>query len=275
VSGAEPKPVQVFPVADPLTLADRRRGQVLYFADVGRTGMSCDVCHLEGHGEGVFYTKTHMERIWRSPTVRGVRDTPPYFNPPGHPTLEDTVGYVGSNNRLQNPPMSPEEIRLLSLYTRAYTTLSNPWRSATGGLLPSVPLDGGRKGDPVHGWRIFEVRCASCHPPPLFSTDQDAPTRARFGKVGTPESLPLRAEQQDLSFDRRTPPSLVGAWDVWPMLLSGAAGFGVSPAGDALELRDRAPIRAVLERYSPKAHGDAMELDPEARADLEAFVNSL
>ncbi|MGC4116129.1 MAG: hypothetical protein QM765_16425 [Myxococcales bacterium] len=93
--------------------------------------------------------------------------------------------------------------------------------------------------------------------------------------VETPPVLPLRAEQQDTSFAKRTPPSLVGAWDNWPMLLSGAAGFGVSKSGDFLELRDRSPIRAVLERYSPKGHGDAMELDPEARADLEAFVESL
>jgi mono/diheme cytochrome c family protein len=275
VSGEVPRIDKSFAVADALPQLDRRRGQVLYFADVGRTGMSCDVCHLEGHGDGVFFTKTHMERIWRSPTVRGARDTPPYFNPPAHATLADTVSYVGSNNRFQNPPMSPEEVRLLTLYTAGYTTFANPYRDQDGGLLASVPLEGGRAGVPARGRRLFEARCAACHPPPLFSTDQDEQTRRRFSKLGTQAVLPIRVPMQDTSFELRTPPSLVGARDVWPMLLSGAAGFAVSASGNYLEVRDHSPIRAVLERNSDPTHGDAQDLSPQERADLEAFVLSL
>src|SRR5262249_36606823 len=37
-----------------LAQQQRRMGQILYFADFGRSGMSCDSCHLEGHTEGIF-----------------------------------------------------------------------------------------------------------------------------------------------------------------------------------------------------------------------------
>lgn len=275
VTGELPRVRDSHAVFDPLVQRDRRLGQVLYFADLGRTGMSCDACHLEGHSEGVFFTKTGMMRIWRSTTNRGVRDTPPYFNPPAHPTVEDMAAYVGSRNRFQNPPMSPSEVEQLSTFVRSYTTLPNPFRDATGGMLPDLELTDGRHGRPDAGRVIFEARCAGCHPPPLFSTDQDETTRRRFQKVGTPLAMDLRVSQQDTSFVVRTPPSLVGAWDVWPMLLTGAAGYRVSAEGPWLEVADRAPIRAVLERYSPRPHGDAMSLSEEERRDLEAYVLSL
>src|SRR4029434_3923663 len=55
----------------PIGARERRRGQVCYYADMGRSGMSCDSCHLEGHDEGILFEKTHPLRIYRSPTVRG------------------------------------------------------------------------------------------------------------------------------------------------------------------------------------------------------------
>ena len=48
-----------------------------------------------------------------------------------------------------------------------------------------------------------------CHPPPLFTTDQDARTRGRYLDVGTPPALPLRLEQQELGPGGFAPPSLV------------------------------------------------------------------
>jgi hypothetical protein len=94
-------------------------------------------------------------------------------------------------------------------------------------------------------------------------------------KVQTPTALEVRVEQQDLSFHHRTPPSLVGAWDNWPMLLSANAGFQVSKEGPWIEAVDHSALRAVLERYSPSSHGNAGALDDAKRADLEAFVMSL
>ena len=40
--------------AQPLGRLERRT-----FADLGRTAMSCDACHIEGHNEGVLFEKTH------------------------------------------------------------------------------------------------------------------------------------------------------------------------------------------------------------------------
>ena len=275
VSSDVPVVVRSWALFDALVQRERRLGQVLYFADMGRTGMSCDACHLEGHSEGVFFTKTGMMRLWKSSTVRGVRDTPPYFNPPGHATLEDTASYVGSRNRLQNPPMSEQETAFLTSYLKGITVPPNPFRARDGGLLASLPLEGGRSGSPSKGRLIFQGRCAGCHPAPLFSTDQDESTRRRFMKVGTPMALAIRVDEQDTTFVHRTPPSLVGAWDNWPMLVAGSAGFSVSSEGPFLEATDHSALRAVLERYSPPSHGDAMALSPEQRADLEAYLMSL
>ncbi|MGC4122469.1 MAG: hypothetical protein QM765_49405 [Myxococcales bacterium] len=49
----------------------------------------------------------------------------------------------------------------------------------------------------------------------------------------------------------------------------------MSKTGDFLEVLGRSPIRAALERHSGKERGNAMELDPEARADPETFVQNL
>lgn len=135
VGGHTPVVTRSVVLFDALTQQERRLGQVLFFADVGRTGMSCDSCHVEGHTEGVFFTKTGQARVWRSPTLRGVRDVPPYFNPPAHATLEDTASFVGSRNRFQNPPLNATEVRLLTAYTRSLVTPPNPWRGDDGGLV--------------------------------------------------------------------------------------------------------------------------------------------
>jgi DNA-binding beta-propeller fold protein YncE len=273
VSGPTPRVTGSVVLFDALTQQERRLGQVLFFADVGRTGMSCDACHLEGHTEGVFFTKTGQARMWRSPTLRGVRDVPPYFNPPAHATLEHTASYVGSRNRFQNPPLDATEVRLLTAYTRSLVTPPNPWRADDGGLLPSVEFDDGQRGDPRRGRAHFLARCGSCHPAPLFSTDQDAATRRRFMKMQTPAVLPLRLEWQDVRFAVRTPPSLIGAFDIWPMLVSAAAGFSVD--GDALVASDHDALEAMFSRYLGAGHGQIEQLSQRDRADLRAFVQSL
>jgi hypothetical protein len=273
VSGPTPVVGESLVLFDTLAQRERRMGQVLFFADIGGTGMSCDACHLEGHTEGAFFTKTGMPRIWRSPTLRGVRDTPPYFNPPGHATLEDTSGYVGSRNRFQNPPLDATEVERLTAYTRSLVTPPNPWRSDDGGLMPSIELGDGERGDPRRGRAHFLARCGSCHPAPLFSTDQDESTRRRFHKLSTPAFLPLRPELQDLRLVGRTPPSLIGAFDVWPMLVSAAAGFTVE--GDHLVASDHDALAAVFARALGDGHGAIEGLSPNDLADLRAFVRSL
>jgi hypothetical protein len=274
VGGAEPKVTSSVVVDDAMVQRDRRLGQVIYFTDLGRTGMSCDSCHIEGHTEGVFYTKTGMMRLWRSSTLRGVRDTPPYFNPPGHLTLADTAKVVGGRNRFQNPPLLPVEVERLTTFTQAIAHPPNPHRGVDGGLLERIDVGEGRSGRPAVGRRTFLARCASCHPAPLFSTDQDKPTRRQFMKVSTADVLDIRRDQQDLSFQHRTPPSLVGGWDNWPMLLSGAAGFDVKD-GNHVVLGDRSALRSVVDEHCDAGHGNVSQLPVEARDDLVAFLMSL
>jgi hypothetical protein len=246
---------------------------VLYYADLGRTGMSCDACHLEGHTGDVFFAKTRPLRIYRAPTVLGSRDTPPYFTPASTFSLAETNRTVGSRNRYHNPNMTEPEVEALTLYTALLPTPPNPFVGEDGAPPESLELPDGHTGHPEAGRALFEGKggCTACHPAPLYTTDQDAATRGRYQDVGTPNALPLRLEQQDL-VPGMAPPALVGAWDIWPMLSSGAAGFEVR--GDRLAVSTRFPLRAVIESAGPK-HGNAQALTPLEKDDLLAFLLTL
>ena len=265
--------VHQLPVVAARGHAKRRLGQVLYYVDLGRTGITCDGCHIEGHTGGVFYEKTRPNRIYRSTTVLGSRDTPPYFTPASHHSLADTAGFVGARNRFHNPDPSPEEVEALSLFNALMATPPNPFRGADGAPLETVELPDGRAGHPARGRELFEGKgkCMECHPPPLYTLDQDPATRGQYLDVGTPVALPLRPEQQDL-VTGAAPPSLVGTWDVWPLLTSATAGYAVKDG--RLVVDTRFPLRALLETSGPK-HGDTRALTPEERDDLLAFLLTL
>lgn len=263
-------------IADMLTQPKRRIGQVLYFADMGRSGMSCDTCHLEGHTEGIFFEKTHPMRIYRATTVRGSRETPPYFTPASTFTLAQTNRFVGSRNRLHNPDLTQAEIDALTAYVQGIVTLPNPFVEADGSPSETLGLPDGQTGHPRLGMTIFNGKagCAECHPAPLFTTDQDPSTRGRYLKVGTPTALPVRLEMQDLLNRGFAPPSLLGAWDIFPMLTSGAAGLEVRSDGSVAP-STRFPLRIVIEMYGNSPHGHVGELTAEERNDLLAFLLSL
>lgn len=265
--------VRQLPVAPGRAQAKRRLGQVLYYVDLGRTGITCDGCHIEGHTGGVFYEKTQPNRIYRSTTVLGSRDTPPYFTPASLHSLARTASFVGARNRFHNPDPSPEEVEALSLFNSLMVTPPNPFRGEDGAPLETVELPDGRVGRPAHGRELFEGRgrCVECHPAPLYTLDQDPATRGKYLDVGTPVALPLRLEQQTL-VPGAAPPSLVGTWDVWPLLTSATAGYAVKE--DRLVVGTRFPLRAVLETSGPK-HGDAQALTAEERDDLLAFLMTL
>jgi DNA-binding beta-propeller fold protein YncE len=253
--------------------AKRRLGQVLYYTDLGRTGITCDGCHIEGHTGGVFYEKTKPNRIYRSPTVLGSRDTPPFFTPASQHSLAETASFVGARNRFHNPDPSPSEVEALTLFTSLMATPPNPFRGEDGAPLETVELPDGRVGRPARGRELFEGKggCLECHPAPLYTLDQDAATRGRYLDVGTPVALPLRTEQQDLVTGAGTP-SLVGTWDMWPLLTSATAGYAVKDG--KLVVDTRFPHRAVLETAGPK-HGNAQALTPEERDDVLAFLMTL
>jgi len=254
---------------------ERRLGQVLYFTDMGRSGMTCDSCHLEGHDEGILFEKTHPLRIYRSPTVRGSRETPPYFTPASTFSLTETARMVGDRNRYMNPTLTESEVRQLTLFSATLTTLPNPYRDADGAPPSSLALPGGGTGRPLEGRKLFEGKadCVRCHPPPLFTTDQDLSTRGRFIDVGTPRAFPLRTGDQETVFRGVGVPSLVGAWDVFPMLTTGLAGFR-EENGRAVPA-DRVPLRAMIDRFCAPPHGNAAALDERERADLLAYLLTL
>jgi len=275
LGGSSPRLVRQIPL-DPLTgQAQRRLGQVLYFADMGHSGMSCDACHLEGHDEGILFEKTHPLRIYRSPTIRGARETPPYFNPASIHSMAQTARVVGDRNRYFNPPLTESEVRQLALYSATFTPLPNPYLGSDGAPPTSVTLPSGGTGNPRAGLGLFEGKadCVRCHPPPHFTTDQDPSTRGRFLDVGTPHLFPLRTESQEDFFRGVGTPSLLGGWDVFPMLTTGLAGFGLESG--RLRVTDRVPLRAMLERYSHPPHGNAATLDAREKNDLLAFLLTL
>lgn len=276
VSGARAgraRVVRQWPVTGMRTQPKRRMGQVLYYADMGRTAMSCDACHLEGHTGGVFFEKTRPMRIYRSTTVRGSRDTPPYFTPASTHSIAETIQTVGDRNRFQNPPLTDTEVEALTLFTALIPTLPNPFVGEDGAPPETLELPDGRTGRPGEGRALFEGKggCVECHPVPLFTLDQDPQTRGRYLEVGTPIALPLREEQQDRVPGAATP-GLMGAWDVWPMLTSAAAGYEVT--GDRLVVGTRFPLRTVIESAGPQ-HGNARELTPQERDDLLAYLMTL
>ncbi|MBE4747602.1 MtsA protein [Corallococcus sp. ZKHCc1 1396] len=265
--------VRQWPVVDVRSREQRRLGQVLYFSDVGRTGMSCDACHIEGHTGGVFFEKTRPMRIYRSTTALGSRDTPPYFTPASTRSLAETADTVGGRNRYHNPDPLPSEVEALALFTALLPTPPNPYRDAGGAPLETVTLPDGRSGHPAKGRALFDgkARCQACHPAPLFTLDQDPSTRGQYQDVGTPIALPLRLEQQHL-VPGAAPPSLVGTWDVWPLLTSATAGYAVRE--DRLVVDSRFPLRTLLETPGLK-HGEAQVLTPEERDDLLAYLLTL
>jgi hypothetical protein len=180
---------------------------------------------------------------------------------------------VGSRNRFQNPRLTAEEVEALTLFTSLLPTPPNPFVGEDGAPPRTLELPDGRTGRPAEGRALFEGRggCVACHPAPLYTLDQEPATRGRYLDVGTPLALPLRLDMQSLR-PGVAPPSLVGAWDIWPMLSSATAGFELQ--GERLVVGTRFPLRAVLERSGPK-HGNAQSLTPQEQDDLLAFLLTL
>ncbi|MFN0063859.1 MAG: MtsA protein [Myxococcaceae bacterium] len=272
--------VRQIPVADTLLQKERRLGQVLYHADMGRSAMSCDACHLEGDTEGVLFEKTRPLRIYRSTGIRGARETPPYFTPASTDSLAETARDVGSRNRFQHPVLSGPEVESLSRYAAQLVPWPNPNLAKDGSLRDALTLPGGRLGNPRKGQQIFEGpgECVSCHPAPHFTLDQSPETRGRYLEVGTPKFLPIRPEQQDPLPPRSRGyaiPSLIGAWDTWPMFGTGSAGFGVRD-GRTLEVKTRTPIAEAISIHAATASpGVSAHLSSDDWDHLVAYVLSL
>lgn len=253
----------------------RRVGEITYHTDVGLSRMSCAACHPDGHTGGLLFTKGQPMRIYRSPTMRAVRDSAPYFTPTMLPSLRHMARDVLGRNRFYDPVPNQREIAALAHYAETITSLPNPWMLDAGGLPPTITLEDGREGAPRAGLAIFErLGCESCHPPPQFTTDQDAETRGRLYQ-GTPLALELRKEMQDMEPNPGWPPvSLVGVWDTFPLLASGAGGMKID--GEAAVPSGRLALREVLEApLAAGVHAAAASLTPQERDDLIAYLLTL
>ncbi|MBL8953335.1 MAG: MtsA protein [Myxococcaceae bacterium] len=266
--------VDQLPITKMLAQASRRKGEVLYFADLGRSAVTCDSCHPDGHTGGLMFEKTMPLRIYRSGTVRGALETAPYFTPASTHSMAQTAKFVMERNRFSNPEPSPQEIEDVSRYMSAIVTLPNPFAGADGAPPEALTLPDGKVSHPRRGMLLFEgkAQCAGCHPAPQFTTDQDAETRGRYLDVGTPHLTPLREELQNPTFKGFAPPALVGAWDIFPMLTTGLAGLRVD--GERLVVDTRFPLRKAVRAWAPQ-HGRADLLTDEELDDLLGYVQSL
>jgi hypothetical protein len=83
----------------------------------------------------------------------------------------------------------------------------------------------------------------------------------------------LRTTEQETIFRGVGVPSLLGSWDVFPMLTTGMAGFRMED-GRAV-VADRVPLRAMIDRYGSPPHGNAAALDAQEKADLLAYLLTL
>jgi len=257
-------------------LRQRRIGEVVFFTDLGDSRMSCDACHRDGHGEGVLYTKSDPLHVYRVPTLRNIRETPPYFTPAMLRSLPKMGAEVLGRNRFHKPEPSKLEIAALSMYQATIAAPPNPLRGLRGQLPTEVHLPDGQRGDALVGLSIFERtgRCIACHTGPVFTTDQRRATRGRAHDVGTPVTLPLRLEMQDDKPYDLPPPSLSAARDNFPLLHSGAGGLSVEDG----QLRATHPfaLRRVFElgRKSRK-HGGMHDLSKQQENDLLAYLLTL
>jgi hypothetical protein len=263
------------PLFDMLAQPERRKGEVIYYSDVGLSGMSCDACHVDGHVGDLLFSKTRPIRLYRATSVRGSRETPPYFIPASEEDLAGTASFVGSRNRYQNPSMSDSEIRELALFTSEIPTPPNPFVEDDGSLPASLVLPDGERGDPSAGIKVFfgKARCQTCHPGPLFTSDESPHGRGRYVPVGTPDRFPLRTDMQDEVSPDFPAQSLNGIWDLFPLLTTGTAGFGVKDG--RLYVETRFPLRAVLDHRGPVPHGAVADLTKAEENDLLAFLMTL
>jgi DNA-binding beta-propeller fold protein YncE len=157
---------------------DRRLGQIEFFTDVKKTGVSCATCHIDDHQDGVFFeADVRGPRLRRVLSVRATRDFPPLLQDQLVPDLLSFTDIVVQAERGGPIPCIPcieiggnpfcfgggtctitsdSENRQNALYAKAITFFPNPNLNPDGSFSTAVPLPGGVTGDAVRGAQVFD-----------------------------------------------------------------------------------------------------------------------
>jgi hypothetical protein len=239
-------------VGPPMQAQQRRRlGEIVFFTDLANSRMSCDACHPEGHDGGILYEKTHPLHIYR------VRRCAVSARPR---RISRRACCLAARDRAQRaraeslPQPEPECRR-----DRRAGALPGDHHAAPEPLSRGAPgisfrdraprrhhgLPARRDGTLRRQGRLHRLpSTAAVHDRP-GPVDARSPTRRRHAHHA---AAPL--EQQDTEPYLLPPPSLVGVWDAFPLLHSGAGGLEVSVGCD----RGTAPfaLRHVLDMRGPR-----------------------
>jgi hypothetical protein len=145
----------------------------------------------------VLYTKTDPRRIYRVPEHARHARQAPYFTPARFPTMQVALHRVLEVVRRNTPKPLQSEVLAVSEYTNLLATRPSPFFEPDGEMPARVG-----DGDPRAGVAVFRAyACVECHPPPVFTVDQDEATRGKLFDVGTPEAIALRPELQTARSD--------------------------------------------------------------------------
>jgi YVTN family beta-propeller protein len=230
-----------------------RRGQKL-FHNAGHSfqgQFSCRSCHPEGHHDALTYDLEPDglgRNIVNNISLRGLAETAPYKWTGKNESLYRQCGFRFAKWLTRTEPFSEDELYSLVGYILSLSPAPSRYQTASG-QLTEAQLRGRaifdravtNDGSPIPP----ENRCATCHPPPLFTNKMKA-------DVGT--SGPTDTETE---FDT---PALSNLYDHGPFLHDGRARS----------------LEAIWTKHNPDdTHGVANDLTKAQLNDLVEYLRGL
>jgi YVTN family beta-propeller protein len=237
----------------PAEVTLHRRGERLFHsANIAfRRQFSCSTCHPDGHIDNLAYS-IEDSGVGENPvdnrTLRGIADTAPFKWSGVNPSLKRQCGARLAVFITRIQPFSPAQLEDLHDYLCSIPRPPNRYR-ALGQDLTEAQRRGKAIFERTHrndGSVIpSEGRCATCHPPPLY-------TDGRLHDVGTKFALDRRSK-----FD---PPHLMNIYDSAPYLHNGIA--------ETLE--------EIWTKYNPHdQHGVTNDMTKDQLNDLVEYLKTL
>lgn len=159
-----------------------RRGEKLFNSASAtfQNQFSCRSCHPNDHVDRLQYDLEPDglgRNIVDNRTLLGIRGTAPFKWNGNNTSLFMQCGIRFARILTRLEPFPPDDLSALVAFMRSLSQPSNPYRSPDGKLTPSQ--ERGRRffersatmeGRPIPA----EMRCITCHPPPLFTDRQRA-----------------------------------------------------------------------------------------------------